>query len=149
MNTLEQLEHDLKESIKLRDAMRTSVLRLVKSALKNQQIEVGHELSMPEVIAVLQKEAKKRHDAAQMYHGAGRNDLAEAEESEAKTIETYLPEPMNEAEMTQLIDQAIAATGASSRADMGRVIAWVRERADGRADGSQLATLASTKLPTS
>ena len=148
MNTLEQLEHDLIESIKLRDAMRTSVLRLLKSALKNQQIEVGHELSMPEVIAVLQKEAKKRHDAAGIYHGAGRDELAQAEESEAKTIETYLPEPMSELEMAELIDQAIAATGASSRADMGRVITWVRERADGRTDGSTLAALASTKLPT-
>ncbi len=149
MNTLEQLEHDLKESIKLRDAMRTSVLRLLKSALKNQQIEVGHELSMPEVIAVLQKEAKKRHDAAEMYRGAGRDDLANAEENEAKTVETYLPEPLSEAEMSELIDQAIAAVGASSRADMGRVIAWVRERADGRADGGKLATLVSTKLSAS
>lgn len=146
MNVLEQLEADLKTAAKMRDELRLSVLRMLKAALQNQQIEVGHELSMPEVLAVLQKEAKKRQDSVTAYDQAGRTDLADQEKSEAKMIEQYLPQQLSDDELKTMIGSAITATGATSKADMGRVMAAVMAQTEGRADGRRVSTLVAEQL---
>ncbi len=137
MDINSELEADLKEAMKLRDEVRLTTLRLLKSALKNYQIEIGHDLSMQETLSVLQKEAKKHQDSIEQYKKANRQDLANEEEAELKVIEKYLPEQMPEAEVEKLVEEAIKQTGATGPADMGKVIGMVREKADGAADGGE------------
>ena len=146
MNVLEQLENDLKTAAKMRDELRLSVLRMLKAALQNQQIEVGHELSMPEVLTVLQKEAKKRQDSVEAYSEAGRTELADQEKAEAKLIEQYLPQQLSDDELKSLVTAAITATGATSKADMGKVIGAVVGQAQGRADGRRISSLVAEQL---
>ncbi len=146
MDINSELEADLKEAMKLRDEVRLTTLRLLKSALKNYQIEIGHDLSMQETLSVLQKEAKKHQDSIEQYKKANRQDLANEEEAELKVIEKYLPEQMPEAEVEKLVEEAIKQTGATGPADMGKVIGMVREKADGAADGAIIAKVAKQKL---
>lgn len=146
MDINSELEADLKEAMKLRDEVRLTTLRLLKSALKNYQIEIGHDLTMQETLSVLQKEAKKHQDSIEQYKKANRQDLANEEEAELKVIEKYLPEQMPEAEVEKLVEEAIKQTGATGPADMGKVIGMVREKADGAADGAIIAKVAKQKL---
>ncbi len=146
MDINSELEADLKEAMKLRDEVRLTTLRLLKSALKNYQIEIGHDLSMQETLSVLQKEAKKHQDSIEQYKKANRQDLANEEEAELKVIEKYLPEQMPVAEVEKLVEEAIKQTGATGPADMGKVIGMVREKADGAADGAIIAKVAKQKL---
>lgn len=146
MDINSELENDLKEAMKLRDEVRMTTLRLLKSALKNYQIELGHDLTMQESLSVLQKEAKKHQDSIEQYQKADRQDLADEEKAELKVIEKYLPEQMPEAEVEKLVDEVIKQTGATGQADMGKVIGAVRQKAGGSADGAMIAKIAKQKL---
>ncbi len=146
MDLIDQLESDLAEAMKLRDEVRTTTLRLLKSALKNYQIELGHDLSMQEALSVLQKEAKKHQDSIKQYEDAKREDLANEEKAELDVIEKYLPEQMSKDEVEKAVDSAIAELGATGPADMGKVIGLVRQKTKGQADGSMIAQLAKQKL---
>jgi hypothetical protein len=141
-----ELETDLKEAMRLRDEVRLTTLRLLKSALKNYQIEVGHDLTMQETLSVLQKEAKKHQDSIEQYKKANRQDLVKEEEAELKVIEKYLPERMSEAEVEKLVEEAIQQAKATGPADIGKVIGLVKEKADGVVDGAVIAKLAKQKL---
>lgn len=142
---LNQLESDLQDAMRERDKIRLTVLRLLKSALKNYQIEVGHDLSNQEVLSILQKEAKKRQEAAQAYEQAGRVDQAQEERDELATIESYLPEQMSEADVTKVVAEVIAATPADQR-QMGPIIGQVRAKTEGQADGALIAKLVAQEL---
>ncbi len=142
---LNQLESDLQDAMRERDKIRLTVLRLLKSALKNYQIEVGHDLSNQEVLSILQKEAKKRQEAAQAYEQAGRVDQAQEERDELATIESYLPEQMSEADVTKVVTEVIAATPADQR-QMGPIIGQVRAKTEGQADGALIAKLVAQEL---
>lgn len=142
---LNQLESDLQDAMRERDKIRVTVLRLLKSALKNYQIEVGHDLSNQEVLSILQKEAKKRQEAAQAYEQAGRVDQAQEERDELATIESYLPEQMSEADVTKVVAEVIAATPADQR-QMGPIIGQVRAKTEGQADGALIAKLVAQEL---
>ncbi len=146
MSLLRQIDADLAESMKAGSADRTAVIRLIKSALKNEQIKLGHELSDAEVQKALQREAKQRQDSIRQYRDAKREDLAGAEEMELKTIRTYLPEQMPVQELAALVDQVVAQTGATGPAQMGAVIGAVMQRAAGRADGGQVAQFVRERL---
>ncbi len=146
MDLIDQLESDLAEAMKLRDEVRTTTLRLLKSALKNYQIELGHDLSMQEALSVLQKEAKKHQDSIKQYEDAKREDLANEEKAELDVIEKYLPEQMSKDEVEKAVESAIAELGATGPADMGKVIGLVRQKTKGQADGSMIAQLAKQKL---
>lgn len=146
MDLVDQIESDLGEAMKLRDEVRTTTLRLLKSALKNYQIETGHDVTMQEALSVLQKEAKKHQDSIKQYEQADRNDLADTEKAELEIIENYLPSMLSEEEMTNMVDGAIKELNASSLADTGRVIAFVREKSGGRVDGAKLAETVKSKL---
>jgi|FrelakmetLWP11LW_1041352.scaffolds.fasta_scaffold03909_5 uncharacterized protein YqeY len=146
MDLIEQLEADLGEAMKLRDEVRTTTLRLLKSALKNYQIELGHDLTMQEALSVLQKEAKKHQDSIKQYEAADRDDLANEEKAELEVIEKYLPEQMSREELEKIVEEAISSLNASGPSDMGKVIGMVRAKTEGKADGSMIAEIAKQKL---
>ncbi|HMS92743.1 MAG TPA: GatB/YqeY domain-containing protein [Candidatus Saccharibacteria bacterium] len=138
LNDLEQLDSDLKEAAKTRDQIRLTVLRLLKSALKNYEIEVGHDASPQEIMTILQKEAKKRRDSIEQYEKAGRSDLVEEESKELEIIQTYLPKEMSDDQLDSLVREAIAQTGASGLSDMGKVIPVVIKSSKGSASNDRI-----------
>lgn len=140
LNDLEQLDSDLKEAAKTRDQIRLTVLRLLKSALKNYEIEVGHDASPQEIMTILQKEAKKRRDSIEQYEKAGRSDLVEEESKELEIIQTYLPKEMSDEQLDSLVREAIAQTGASGLSDMGKVIPVVIKSSKGSASNDRIST---------
>ncbi len=113
LQNLSELETDLNEAAKARDQIRLTVLRLLKSALKNYEIEVGHDATPQEVMTVLQREAKKRRDSIEQYGNANRSDLVEEEQKELDVLEEYLPAKMSDDELNGIIKQKIAETGAT------------------------------------
>ncbi len=143
---LEKIEQDLKAAMQAGNSDKVAVLRLIKSGLHNQKINLGHDLSEPEELAVLEKEAKQRRDSIEAYESAGRQDLADPEKAELAIIEGYLPEKMSQADLEKLVDEAIAETGANSVAQMGQVISKVREKAAGQADGAAISAVVRAKL---
>jgi uncharacterized protein YqeY len=136
----------MKTSMKAGDSERTGVLRLLRGALKNDEIKQGHPLSEDEAMKVLQREAKQRRDSIEAFRSAGREDLLAQEQSELDVISTYLPEAMSEADLTKLVDEVVTELGATGMAQMGQVIAAVRERAGGRADGGAVAKAVKARL---
>lgn len=143
--SLDQLESDLKDAMRERDKIRLTVLRLLKSALKNYEIEVGHELSTQEILGVLQKEAKKRQEAAEAYEKAGREEQAQEERAELKAIDHYLPDQMSEADVKKVVAEVVAAAPADQR-QMGPLIGQVRAKTQGQADGALIARLVQEQL---
>ncbi len=143
MHVIEQLEQDLAAAMRERDQVRLQVLRLLKSALKNYQIEVGHELSQQEMMRVLQKEAKKRRDSIEAYEKAGRNDLVAEESAELKEIDRYLPAQMSDDELRAITQKVI---GDNPEAQMGQIIGQVLARTDGQADGAAVSRIVREEL---
>lgn len=131
----ERIEADLKEAMKARKESVVSALRMVRSAVKNKQIDVGHALSDDETQAILKSMVKQYKDALQDFEKSGRTDLADAQRSEITLLEAYLPAQMSDAEIETLVSKAIAETSAT-RADAGRVVGAVMKAAAGRADGN-------------
>lgn len=136
LQNLSELEADLQAAAKARDQIKLSVLRLLKTALKNYEIEVGHDATPQEIMTVLQREAKKRQDSINQYEKADRKDLVEEEQAELKVLDEYLPAKLSDADVDKLVADAIAETGAVSQADMGKVMQAVMKNAGGAADGS-------------
>jgi uncharacterized protein YqeY len=147
--SLQQRINDaLKEAMLAKQAERLGTLRLLKSALGYAQIEKKSEgLPDAEVAAILQRELKKRRDAAAQFEQGGRPELAAKENAEAAVIEEFLPQPLPPAEAEALVRAVIAEVGATSKKDLGAVIRAAQARAAGRADGKTLSTLASRLLP--
>jgi len=147
MTLQETLTAELKAAMVSRNADRTATLRLVKSALGYAQIEKKtDQLSDADVLAVLQREAKKRRDAREEYERGGRPELASREAAELAIIEEFLPKALSEAELETLVRAVLAETGASSKKDMGVVMKAAQARAAGRADGRVLSGVVSRLL---
>lgn len=146
MTLQERLSEDMKGAMKAQNADLLSTLRMLKSALQNQTIAFGHELSDVEVMATLEKQAKQRKDSIEQYKAGNREDLAAKEEAELAIITTYLPQKLDTEAVTALVDEAIAEVGASSIADMGKVMKLVQEKAAGAADGKQISDIVRGKL---
>jgi uncharacterized protein len=144
MNIRDQLTEDMKTSMKAGEAERTGVLRLLRGALKNEEIKVGHELGDDEMLKVMQREAKQRRDSIEAYRTAGRDDLRVVEESELAVISTYLPEAMSEDELAGVIDVVVAELG--DGAQMGAVMGAVMKRVGARADGGTVSRLVRERL---
>ena len=136
MTLISEIEEDLTESMKERDQERVDTLRLVLSALRSAEKE----------LQVLQRERKKRVEAAEAFRAADRGEQADSEEREVEVIEEFMPEPADEAELERIVDDAIAETGATSLRDLGRVMADVMPQVAGRADGSTVSSLVREKL---
>lgn len=146
MTLSERLNTDMKSAMKAQDVSLLSTIRMLKSAVQNQEIALGHELSDVEVLATLEKQAKQRRDSIEQYRAGNREDLAAREESELAIIEAYLPQKMDSEALTQLVDAAISESEATSVSDMGKVIKLVMEKAAGAADGKQVSELVRGKL---
>jgi uncharacterized protein YqeY len=122
MAIVEQLTQDLTAAMKAKDALRTSALRMAKSALKNKEIDKKAPLDEAEAAKVIQGLVKQREDSAQQFRQAGRGELADKEEAEIAVLKAYLPAEVSEAEITAAVEKAVAETGAASMKDMGKVM---------------------------
>ena len=147
MTIVEQIDRDLTEALKAREAERLGALRMVKTALKLRQTEVPGSLGDEEALRVLNTLIKQRRDAAEQFRAAGREDLAQKEEREAKVIQGYLPTAASSEEMVRVVEEAIAETGATSPKDMGAVMKAARARLrDKTVDGKVLSDLVKARL---
>lgn len=148
MSLLERLSRDLKAAMLAKDAERLSTLRLLKSAVGYAQIERKTE-SLPdaEVVAIIQKEVKKRRDAIEQFEKGGRPELAVREKQEILVLESFLPTALSPEQLEQLVRDTIRETGATSRKQMGPVIKAVQAKAAGRAEGRTISDLVSRLLP--
>jgi uncharacterized protein YqeY len=140
------IEDEIKEAMKARDAERRDALRLIVNALKGSEKELQRPLSDNEELQVLQRERKKRVEAADAFRTGGREEQAAAEERELAILEEFMPDPLSEEEIEEIIDDAIAEVGATSMADLGRVMADVMPQVAGRADGSSVSQIVREKL---
>src|SRR4051812_9707586 len=134
----DQVRADLTESMKARSAERTSVLRMLQAAIKNEQINVQHELADEEVLTVIRKAVKQRQDSIEQYTKGNRPDLASKEASELEILRTYLPPELGDDEIESGVREIIASTGAQSKKDMGKVMKEATARYKGRADGKKI-----------
>jgi uncharacterized protein YqeY len=146
MSLIVRIEEELATAMRERDAERRDALRLILSHLRSAEKELQRELHDEEELQVLQRERKKRVEAAEAFRGAGQEDRAAAEERELEVIQEFMPEPMSEEDLETIIDDAIAECGATSMRDLGRVMADVMPQVAGRADGSAVSQLVREKL---
>jgi uncharacterized protein len=146
VSRIEEIEGDIKEAMRARDNVRRDALRLIVNALKNSEKELMRPLSEEEELQVLQRERKRRVEAAEAFRSGGREEQAEAEERELEILEEFMPAPLGEDEIEEIVDDAIAEVGATSMADLGRVMADVMPQIAGRADGSVVSQIVREKL---
>ena len=141
MSLKQQLTEDMKAAMKSGDKERLSVIRLNNAAIKQREVDERITLDDVAVIAIMDKMVKQRQESIRQYDAAGRNDLAAVERAEMAVIETYLPQKMGEAEILAEIQTAIAATGAASAADMGKLMGVLKPKLAGKADMAQVSAL--------
>ena len=134
MTLKSQIQDDTKTAMKAGDKDRLKVLRLILAAIKQQEVDRRVELEDSDVLSVLNKMVKQRRDSVTQFRDGGREDLAAIEQDEIGILEHYLPAPLSDEDVDQLIREAISATGAESLRDMGKVMAIVKQKAEGRAD---------------
>jgi uncharacterized protein len=146
MTLIGEIESELKDAIKGRRQLRADTLRMTLASLRAAEKELGRALKEDEELQVLQRERKQRAEAAEAFRTAGRDEQAATEEEEREIIEEFMPEPLGEDELEQIVDDAIAETGATSLRDLGRVMADVMPQVAGRADGSAVSQLVREKL---
>lgn len=147
MSIVERITKDITTAMKEKAQARLDALRMVKSALKNKEIDQGRALEDTDVIKVLQTLIKQRREAAEQYVKGGRQELADKEMAEAAIIETYLPAPLSEAEIEQIVVETVAETGATSIKDMGSVMKVVMGKLVGQAvDGKVVSALVKKRL---
>jgi uncharacterized protein len=140
------IEKELKDARLARDDARRNALSLLLSALRSAEKELQRSLSDDESLQVLQRERKRRVEAMEAYDAAGREEQADREEFELEVIEEFMPEPLSEEELEDIVDDVIAEVGATSIRDLGRVMADVMPQVSGRADGSTVSQLVREKL---
>jgi uncharacterized protein YqeY len=146
MSLIARLEAELREAMVSRDRERRDALRLILASLRSAEKELQRPLHDDEELQVLQRERKRRLEAADAYRGAGREEQAQAEEQELAVLEEFMPAPLSDEELEEIIDDAIAEVGATSIRDLGRVMADVMPQVSGRTDGSAVSQLVREKL---
>ena len=146
MRLITQIEDELTAAMRARDTERRDTLRLILASLRSAEKELQRPLSAAEELQVLQRERKRRQEAADAYRAAARDDQAEAEERELTVLREFMPAPLSDEELEAIIDDAIAENGATSMRDLGRVMADVMPQVAGRADGSVVSQLVREKL---
>ncbi len=137
MSTKEKLTQSLKEAMKARDERRKRVVRMAMTSIKNTEIDKKGELDEPDVLAILQKEVKARHETIEGAQKAGRDDLIAEAEAEIAILEEYLPKALSREELKALVEEAIAEAGATSPKEMGQVMKVLMPKVRGRADGKE------------
>jgi uncharacterized protein YqeY len=146
MSLKEQIRADMKDAMRAGEKDRLSVIRMLLAAIQTREIETREELSDNDVMQIVEKLIKQRKDSAKQFADAGRDDRAAQELSEGEQLQAYLPEQLSEAELTTMLDEILVTTGAASMKDMGKVMAALREQAQGRADMGSLSALVKSKL---
>ena len=146
MTLITQIEEDVKQATLARNAGRRDALRLILASLRSAEKDLQRPLSDDEELQVLQRERKRRIEAAEAFHAAGRDQQAAKEEDELAILEEFMPAPLTEEELESIVDDAIAENKATSIRDMGRVMADVMPQIAGRADGSAVSQLVREKL---
>lgn len=146
MSLIAEIKEQLTDAMREGDPSRRDALRLILASLQGAEKELQRPLSEEEELQVLQRERKKRLEAAEAFRAGGREEQAEKEEDELDVLEEFMPEPIDEDELEQIVDDVIAEVGATSMRDIGRVMADVMPQVAGRADGSAVSQLVREKL---
>ena len=141
-----RLQEEMKTAMRAKDKDRLSTIRLMLADLKRVEVDERIELSDERILAILDKMQKQRRDSISQFEQAAREDLAAKERAELEVIAEFLPEPLGEAELNALIDAAVAEAGATTMADMGKVMALVKPKAQGRADMSEISKAVKNRL---
>ncbi len=145
----QKLQEELKQSMLAKDELRTSVLRMLLSAINYYEIQkggAGYEASEEDVSTVIQNQAKQRRDSIESFKNAGRQELVDKEQKELEILNTYLPEQMGEKEITTLVKEAISQTNASSMQDIGKVMGVLMPKVKGKADGNLVSSIVKKEL---
>jgi uncharacterized protein len=146
MSLIAEIEAELKTAMRERDDERRDTLRLILTSLRSAEKELQRPLSEDEELQVLQRERKRRVEAADAFREGGREEQAESEERELDVLEEFMPDPLSEEELEEVVDDVIAEVGATGMGDFGRVMADVMPQVSGRADGSVVSQLVREKL---
>jgi uncharacterized protein YqeY len=146
MSLIAEIENELKDAMRERDDDRRDALRLILSSLRAAEKELQRPLSEDEELQVLQRERKRRVEAAEAFRAGGREEQAEDEEYELEVLEEFMPEPLSEEEVEEIVDDVIAEVGATGMSHFGRVMADVMPQVSGRADGSAVSQIVREKL---
>jgi len=142
----QQITDDMKAAMKSGDKMKLGAIRMLRSAMKDKEIELIRPLTEEDVITVIARLIKQRKDAASQYNEAGRSELAEKELAEIKVFEAYMPEQMSESEIEAAVSQAISESGAEGMKDMGKVMGVIRPKLQGKADMGVVSALVKKLL---
>ena len=142
----QQITEDMKAAMRAKDTARLGAVRLLLAAMKQREVDERIELSDADVVAIIEKMNKQRRDSISQYEAAGRQDLADVEKFEMSVLATYMPQQLNEAEITSAVLDAIAATGAASQQDMGKVMGMLKPKLAGRADMGKVSALIKAQL---
>ncbi len=134
MSLKQQITEDMKSAMRAKETARLGAIRLLLAAMKQKEVDERVELADADVLAIIDKMLKQRRDSISQYEAAGRQDLSDVEKFEMSVLQTYMPQQMSEAEVAAAIAQAVAASGAASVQDMGKVMAILKPQLAGRAD---------------
>lgn len=146
MSLLERLNNDMKQAMKNKDKDKLTNIRMLKAAIQNESIKIGGDLSEENELTVLSREVKQRKDSLHEFEKAGRQDLVDKVRAELKHVEIYMPDQLSEEELSAIVTSVIAETGASSKKDMGKVMAALMPKVKGKADGSLVNKLVQQHL---
>ncbi len=146
MSLKTRITEDMKNAMRAKETARLGAIRLLQSAIKQREVDERIELDDDQVIATIEKMLKQRRDSIQQYEAAQRQDLADAEKFEVQVLQAYLPTPLSEQEISQMISLAITASGAQGMQDMGKVMGLVRPQVLGRADMAKISAEIKAKL---
>jgi uncharacterized protein len=146
LSLAEQIMTDMKTAMKSRDKVKLNTVRMIKAALMNEKIKVGHELTPDEELTILNREKKQREESIAEFEKAKRDDLVEETRSELRIIESYLPEQLSEQELQKIVKESINEVQASSKADFGKVMKAIMPKIKGRADGKVAANAVKAQL---
>lgn len=146
MSLKDTLNADMKQAMKAKDKETLSVIRMLKAAVQNEEIKTGHPLTEEEELTLLAREMKQRKDSHKEFEAAGRSDLAEKAQEEIKVLSQYMPQPLSDAELEAIVQQAIQKTGAKSPKEFGKVMGVVMPQVKGKADGTQVQALVKKLL---
>jgi hypothetical protein len=146
MSLRERITEDMKTAMRAKDTPRLAAIRLLQAAIKQREVDERIELDDAQVVAVIEKMLKQRRDSISQYEAAKRDDLADVEKYEVTVLQTYMPQALSEAEVEQMVADAVAASGASGVKDMGKVMAAVKPLLAGRADMGKVSALIKAKL---
>jgi len=146
MSLKQQITEDMKTAMRAKDTARLGAIRLLLAAMKQREVDERIELSDADVVAIIEKMNKQRRDSISQYEAAGRQDLADVEKFEMSVLAAYMPQQLSEAEISTVVAGAIAATGATSQQDMGKVMGVLKPKLAGRADMGKVSALIKAQL---